>query len=380
MAREPDPQTQLETLWRELSGGRTTKTVLARGYVFRGDERWFREQGARMIARLAGEAGHEVTRHDAHDPDFDAAMLMDDLAARPMFASERCVVVRGAAQLLKKEGKADAPLTRAVRAFLEGPLGGTVVLDAEGLRADNATLKAVVKAGGTAVNCRKLFDGPPPWAAGDASKAELVQWLLGRARGRKVQLSTDDAVLLAAATGNDLYTLDAKLEQLRYAPQASGVRALTGNERSVSPWDVAEQLCRGDVRRAAPSIEHLFRSGFAGRDGKREVDPRALCAILLNATRSKVRQAVAGARVLEQGGDATKAAKAAGVGTWPKARAEFDARLAARPAATWPALLAALNELERATRENRTIDANDFLALALRWAQAPRRGLAGQAR
>jgi DNA polymerase III delta subunit len=386
MAREADPQTQLTTLAKEISDG----DGLARGYVFRGDEPWFREQGARFVARCATEAGHEVTRHDAADPDFNAASLMDDLAARPMFASERCIVVRGASSLLKKVGKADAPLTRAVKAFLTGPLGGTVVLDAEGLRADNAALKAIVKEGGTAVNCRKLWDAPPPWAAGDPAKAELVQWLLGRARKRKLQLSPNDAVLLATATGNDLYALEAQLEKLRYAPRDAGraagpdggiVRAVAGDERSVAPWTLAEQLCRGDVRSAAAGIEHLFRSGFAGRDGKREVDPRALCAILMTATRSKVRQALAGARVLERGGNAAKAAEAAGIGTWPKARTEFEERLSARPASAWPAMLVELNALERATRENRTVDANDFLVLALRWARkAPAQAARSSAR
>ena len=366
MAREADPQTQLDGLARSLAEA----SELAPGYVFRGDERWFREQGERAVVARAKELGCEISRHDANDPDFVLSRLLDDLSAPPMFAASRCVVVQGAASLLKKAGKADAPLTHAVKAFLASSLGGTVVLDAAGVRADQAAVKAIVAAGGTVVTCRKLFDGPPPWAAGDARRAELVQWLVARARARGQRLSPDDAVLLAAAAGNDLYALDAQLEKLRYAPNgAQAVRALAGSERAVSPWAIAEDLCRGDARRAVPALEQLFRSGFTGRDGTREVDPRSLCAVLLTAVRSKVRQALAGTRALAQGGDAAQAATAAGVGTWPKARAEFDERLRSRPAAMWPGMLAEVNALERGTRENRTLDANDFVLLALRWAR-----------
>lgn len=368
MAREPDPQTQLDTLARELEAAK----ALHRAYLFRGDERFFRDQGARAVAERARALGAEVTRYDESDPDFNLALLMDDLAARPMFAEARCVVVRGAAKLLKKEGKSDAPLTIAVRSFLEGSLEGTIVLDAEGLRADHAVAKAVAKSGGTSITCRKLWDSPPPWAAGDMRKVELVQWLVARARVKGVRLGPDDAAMLASSTGNDLYALDAQLEKLRYAPPsqaASTVKALAGSERSVSPWTIGEQLVQGDVRRAAPGVEQLFRSGFQGRDGTREVDPRALVMVLLNAVRSKVRQALAGARVMAAGGDLAQAAEAAGVGTWPKARAEFEARLRSRPVTAWQGMLSECNALERATRESRSLDANDFFALALRWAR-----------
>jgi hypothetical protein len=35
-----------------------------------------------------------------------------------MFAAARCILVRNAGQLLKKEGSEDAPFVRAARAFL----------------------------------------------------------------------------------------------------------------------------------------------------------------------------------------------------------------------------------------------------------------------
>jgi len=108
-AREPDPPSQLRALAASVAGAKP----LARGYVARGEERYFRESALRILVDAARARGLEVSRHDPQDPDFDASRLIDDLSAAPMFAGARLVVVRGAATLLKKEGRDPSAMERS---------------------------------------------------------------------------------------------------------------------------------------------------------------------------------------------------------------------------------------------------------------------------
>ena len=94
--REPAPPAQLSGLARTLSAGEPP-----RGALFKGEERYFIDRAIELFAAAAGEAGHEVCRHDAADPEFSANRLLDDLGAAPLFASARCVIVRNADPLLK---------------------------------------------------------------------------------------------------------------------------------------------------------------------------------------------------------------------------------------------------------------------------------------
>jgi hypothetical protein len=365
VAREPDPPTQLAALERALATGE-----LAPAYVLRGDERWFRERAAAAIVARAREKGLELARHDGADPDLSLARLLDDLQAQPMFAEARCVHVSGATALLKKEGKQDAPLTRAALAFLKAAAGGVLVVDAEGLRADHALCKATVAAGGTLFTGRKLYDSPPPWAPHDMRRVEIVQWIGARAREHGLALAPDRALVLVESIGNDLHALDAELARLAALPRGAaghaGAAARPADQRLASAWNVAEDLVCGNLARGLAGVERLFRTGM-DRSGTQEVDPRALTSVLASGLRSKLRQARAAVRVLDAGGDLAAAAAAAGVGSWQRARDEFTARLGTRPRDAWGPMLADVVALERRTRENLTVDANDFFALALGW-------------
>jgi DNA polymerase III delta subunit len=365
-AREPDPPEQIEALERALAQG-----ALPRAIVLRGDERFFREAALRAVLDAAGRAGLEISRHDAADPDFDVRTLADDLLAAPMFAAARCVVLRNAAPILKKDEGAVPPAARALQAFVEDTSSpGVAVVDAEGLRADHALVKATLARGGAVLNLRRLYDSAPPWAP-DPRRSELVLWLLGRARARRVPLDPDEALYVVTATGNDLYALDATLERIA-ARGKKGVREMVDWSSGGSPFELAEHMVRGDLPQSVAGIEALFRLGFHGKDGEREIDRVALLAITLGALRSKVRPTLAAALVLEGGGTIDDAVRVAGVPSYPKARDELALRLRAREPFAWRAMLDELMEVERKTRRGTQVDANDLVALALRWRRPER--------
>lgn len=362
-AKSPPPGEQIRALAATLGGAR-----LPRAVIVRGEERWFRERAIRLAIDAAERAGLEVVRHDAKDPDFDLRAAVGDLTEAPMFSSARCVVVRNAAALLKKEGDTPSSLLDAATKFVAGVSpAGFLVLDAEGLRADNAVVKKAVAAGAPSLDLRRLWDQLPPWEkGGDPRRTELVQWLIARAKEREVALTPDEAVYVCAATGNDLAALDSALGRLVGRGKES-VRSLVAWEAGTAPWDVAEQMVRGDAPRAVAGIETLMRGGFA-KGGDREIDPAALTAMLLGSLRNKAREALAGARADERGDDAVAAT---GFKGHPSGRDEILVRLRARPAAKWEALLEDLAALERKARAGKEqggdVDASDLVAFALRW-------------
>lgn len=360
-AKAPVPTEVLRAYVATLANG------IPRASILRGDERWFRERAIAAAVETAERSGLEVVRHDARDPDFDLRALISDLTEAPMFSSARCVVVRAAAPLLKKEGEAEAPVLAAAVRFATGKAPpGALVVDAEGLRADNALAKKAAAAGCPVLEFRRLYDQPAPWERhGDPRRTELVQWLSARARERGIALTPDEVVYVCAATGNDLAALDAALTRLAGRGRES-VRSLVAWEAGAAPWDVAESIVRGDAPSAVSGIESLLRGGFA-KGGEREIDPAALFAMLFGSVRGKAREALAGARAAERGDDPVAAYKGP-----PFGRDEFVARARARPAESWERFLDDFAQLERkgrAPRElgGRVLDGHDLVAFALRW-------------
>lgn len=348
--REATPLEELQRLRTALGGARAPRAV-----VLRGDERYFRTLAMDRVLSFARQKPWELARHDAEDPDFSLRGLIDDLVSPSMFSSERAVFVRAGARLLKKEGSQPSEFTRAALAFLEDKsIGGLLVVDAEGLRADHALAKAVIEQGGVVLALRRLWDTPPPWDP-DPRKTELVQWTVLRARELSVTLSSDEALYISAATGNDLSAIDTQLERVAHRGKES-VRSLVPWNSGASPFSVCDALLAGDAARSLSGLEALFRGGFQGRDGERETDAAALQAILLATLRTRAAKTLAVA--LDPRNLATLAN--------PREQAELEARARLRKAAGWRRVHEDVLELERRTRSAAGLDIHELFAFALR--------------
>ena len=365
--REPAPPIQLQNLRRNLSTEGSP-----RGALLRGEERYFVDRAIELLVEGALAVGQEVCRHDTGDPEFSLPSLLDDLGAAPLFASARCVVVRGSDPLLKKQGKDQSPFTRAALAFLASERAGLLVVAGRSIRVDHAVAKAIAKAGGPILSCRKLWDSPPPWDP-DPRKVELAIWARSRGEELGVRLSPEDGAYLAAAVGNDLAAIDTQLEKLRRGG-GQALREVVGWESGGNPWKCADALLSGDPGRGLAAVEALFRAGFhSDRDGKTEVAPEALNAMLLGALRSKARQGLVGARALAGGAHLEEAAERAGVPGRKLARDEFARAVQQRDATGWHRAWEKIAALERRNRRTATLDATDYhrLALSLRSAGHP---------
>ena len=362
--RAAAPPQQLADLSRRLKKG------LGKIIVLRGEELWFVEEALKLIVLRAQEDGLEISRHDNSDPEFSAPMLLDDLMASPLFATERLVIARNVEDMLKKQGKDHSALTRAVTAAVgDESRGGCVVITCRKLRADHAICKLAVSVDAPVLELRKLWDSPPPWKAGDPTEAETVQWLLARARQHELRLDARDAVYICAAVGNDLFALETALEKLRHGG-GKAVRELVGWDSSAAPWSAADKLLDGELRGAFGAVEALYMGGMNDdRTGRRNVDPRALSAILGATLRNRLRELARGARALERGVGAAEAAREAGVKGAPMTMQAFQARLTRRTAADWEGMLADFLDLEGRSRSagGALVDADTLFRFALRW-------------
>lgn len=359
-ARKGDahPEEELRGLESSLGQG------LAPAYVLRGEERFFRDRAVELVTGAARAAGHELCRHDASDPEFSAATLLDDLAGSSLFASARCIVVHDAPRLLRGSGSEAA--TAALLARMAGTEEGCIVLVGDSLPATGKVVKAAQKAGGRVASFRKLWETPPPWKP-DPRQAEVVLWLVAHARRLRIPLSPDEAVYMVAAVGGDLFALDRELQRLVGREGGQRIGELVGWSGGASPFAVADAMVAGDAARAVAGIESLFQAGFRGRDGSRTLDAGGLVAILVGAIGGKLRESLAGARALEAGAGEAGARAAAGVKGGPAAVRSFDQRLERRSAKEWSRMNDELGDLERRTRTGALVDAGDFALLALRW-------------
>jgi len=156
------------------------------------------------------------------------------------------------------------------------------------------------------------------------------------------------------------------LSELRLAGEKSFFERLEGDGAG-SPFAFATEVCKGNAGAGLFQVETLFRGGQKGRDGKRELAPKALREVLFNALRSKLRGGLAGAVALGGGASLDEAAAAAGVPSFPAAKREFGEMVGLRSVREWRRMSDDLARLERRARTHASVDVNDFSLFALRW-------------
>jgi len=363
------PEGALGSMERQLSGR------LPRAVVLRGEERYFRERGVEHCVAAAKSSGMEVCRHDALDPEYSAAKLLDDLSTGALFESARCVVLRGAERVVvERATQYSSAIREAMLARLKTGAEGALILSAATLLATNSLAKAVTEAKGLLVGCRRLYDKPPPWDP-DPRKAELVQWCAQRARSVGVKIDLNEAAYIVAATGNDLAAIDDQLKRVAGRGKEA-IQELVSWDASASPFEVAEHLASGDLKRALAGLETLFSGGAVQRDGSRTIDTSGIVAQLSSSVSGKIREACRVAEGVVAGMPPPRAAERAGIKGSARMVEETLRRFDARPPEDWMRMLEDFGELERRSRSGVSVDVTDFARFALRWrrrGQAARR-------
>ena len=326
--------------------------------VLAGEETFLAEEAVAAIAKAlfpAGDPGGAIVALDAGNP-ADAERLpavLEELATASLFGDGKLVIVRRAELLGGKgggddedddpdgDGEDDAPapkaaavrpdfertskvpaaavpkgrrlnpITALVKVATAAPVDGSVLVVATSKPVKgkgSVSGEAILKTGAMLVDCRRLYDAPPPWSrGGPAHDTEVSQWVVKRAKvrhGKAMDLRTGHALALRLGAG--LAGLSRAVETLasyvgaRPAITEADVAATVGETREDPTWVLADAVLDRDLERALKLVAQSFERGLSDAKGRVSVKPDAifppLVATLAGAWRRAMLVAEAGAR------------------------------------------------------------------------------------
>ncbi len=125
-----------------------------------------------------------------------------------------------------------------------------------------------------AINCRKLYDTPPPWKQTTAPlETELNFWTVQHAQKMNIHLPLDLAGEITGLTGNNPGAIHQELTKLRErmgsqtsAPTSAQIRSLVPDNRRDSVFVLLDAALRGDTKKAYASLTRLFEFGYELKD------------------------------------------------------------------------------------------------------------------
>ena len=157
----------------------------------------------RRAEALGGKGGGD---DEDDDPDADD----DGDVPAPRTAAPRADVERTpkAAIAAPPKGRKLNPITALVKGATAAPVAGSVLVIATSKSVKgkgSVSAEAILKTGAMLVDCRRLYDAPPPWSrGGPAHDTEVSQWLVKRAKarhGKAMDLRTGHALALRLGAG-----------------------------------------------------------------------------------------------------------------------------------------------------------------------------------
>jgi DNA polymerase III delta subunit len=304
----PHPESELDALRSELRARGLPKVLLLTGPAD-----FFRVE-AFDLAVAAVPAGTELRRLDGggEEAKTDGQELFD-LRGGGLFAKGTVLAVRRAKAWLEAHSE------RLVELLPKIADGCALVLEVPKL--DKRTKLAKDLAGaGRLLEFRELYAEPYDRRRSPL-EAELVGWVVDRARALKLPLTRQAAYLLVTVVGKDPSELHAELKGLaetfagRSAKQAVDVADLRGSldaRFESTPFEFVEALLADDRVRALRSLDAMFARGVRGRDGQ-TVDAGGVFPFLSSWLHQSLSQALAGRRLLDTGTRPDELARAVGV-------------------------------------------------------------------
>ncbi len=235
---------------------------------------------------------------------------------------------------------------------------GYLVIDFDRLDGRTKFAKAITGAS-AAIECRRLWDTPPPWKAGAAPyDTELHQWVVKHAARIGVKLTPPLAGELVACTGNAPGVIDQELKKLLDrlgkggTPTAEQIHTLVPDTRRDTVFALVDHTINGEARDAYATLERLLRLGHV-IDGKLMLDAASIAQVTLGAFSKRLRVL----RRAERLGTAERppgaeALAAAGIATRPQAPA-IIAQLRRMHGAALDATFTLLLEADRALKGRR---------------------------
>lgn len=203
----------------------------------------------------------------------------------------------------KGPGRRVNPITGLVKQAMAAAVPGAhlVIATRKPVRGKGSvSAEAIAKTGALLVDCRRLYDAPPPWArAGSPYDTEIGTWLVKRTRSKhRKTLDPKAGHALVRRLGASLSTLSRALETLvayvgdRPAVTEADVAASVGERREDPAWALADAVLDRDLDLALRLVAQAFDRGLSDPKGRVTVKPDALFPMLSVALHGSFRRAM----------------------------------------------------------------------------------------
>lgn len=335
----PNPEKELGRLGSALSKEPPGVVVL------QGPARWFKDRALDAVRKVLAEHS-EITELDGLESSGGAAEagnFLMDLRTASLFGGRRVLLLRNGDRWLRQHAASLVQTVEKVAA------GNTLVVEVGKLDGRTQLAKTIKKMG-EVFEFRALYDKSFGAERRDAG-AELVRWLLGRARTRGLNFDDDAALFMVEVVGTDPAQLDGELSRL--SAQIGGQRVTAAALRGAltisfgsSQFELVDAILAGDPVEALRSLRAMYREGLRDRDGKR-IEQTAVFPIVTSWMRTSIGKLLEARAALNAG--ASPASVVEQHGGWFKDR---FARQLDRLSTT--ALVDLLGALHRAERRLRT--------------------------
>ena len=255
----PNPEREFERLEKVLASAASPQVFLIHGV-----SRWFRGRALDLL-RHAFEAGSDLIEVDARvtgSRDEDLSLFLMDLRTQNLFAGRKVLLLRNGETWLSFLAPSLTGIAK----------GNVLVIDVD--KMDGRTkLARQLKSMGGVFEFRNLYDRPFRDEA-PRDSAEIVLWIVDRARKKKIGLSPDAALFMLEVVGSEPALLEGELERL--APifehknvQASELRSQLSISFGSSQFEFVDALLGQDLRAALRSLSALYREGLRTKDGQK---------------------------------------------------------------------------------------------------------------
>ncbi len=237
------------TRYDELMAGLRKGKVLP-VYLFFGEEGFLIQEAADLIVRtVVDPAGQDFNFTTVYCRSATGAEIVNLCQTLPFMAERRLVIAKEVEALKAAE-------TEALIGYLRDPSPSTcLVLIANQPKYDRKPVISAVEEQGAVVRVFAPLD------------REMLPWIESWARSRGLSIERDAAQYVWQSLGSDLQTISNELQKAVIGLQAGktitleDVRAVVGDFREYTSFDLAEAIGRKDVERALQALHRLIQEG-----------------------------------------------------------------------------------------------------------------------
>jgi len=284
---------------------RIAHAALAPVYVIAGPEELHRRQAIDLIRKRAEALGKVSLREiqcpqsPAEGSPVDIPDILDYLRSKTLFGGMSMVILRRADYVIgraKKKADEEAegegePASASARDVLlryaaEPQKGSCLVIELEEEARSSAASK--LAAHGILVDCRALYDSPPPWQKGPVKATEIVQWVCAEVAAKyQKRISPEVASEIVDMVGNNLARIANELEKLalfvgdKTVIESEDVEKSTGHVRTHGLFSLLDSVASRDLGKSLKMLAEIFSRGMAMAKGDVVFDDAGIAAILI---------------------------------------------------------------------------------------------------